>query len=68
MHFDWFFHVVMIYWRTNAWVTSPLTIFAYSLNKTNRFHVAVAMYVINHRGCQIVLRTSVIHSTAPTLF
>ena len=46
MHFDWFFHVVMTYWKTNAWVTSPLTIFASSLNKTNRFHVAVAIYVI----------------------
>ena len=44
MHFDWFFHVLMIYWRTRAWVTPLLTIFASSLNKKNRFHVAVSLY------------------------
>ena len=44
MHFDWFFYVLMIYWKTNVQVTSPLTIFASSFSKTNRFHVAMAMY------------------------
>ena len=47
MHFDWFSHVAMIYWRTNAYVMSPLTISASSLNNTNRFHVAVALYSYN---------------------
>ena len=44
MHFDWFFPVLMIYWRTKAQVTSPLTIFASSLNLTNRFQVAVHLF------------------------
>ena len=44
MHFDWFFPVLMIYWRTKAQVTSPLTIFASSLHLTNRFQVAVHLF------------------------
>ena len=42
MHFDWFF--LMIYWRTDAYMTSPLTTFASLLYKTNRFHVAVRLF------------------------
>ena len=41
---------------------SPLTSFASLLHKTNRFHVAVRLLlVIDHRRCQNVVRTSVIH-------
>ena len=69
MHFDWFFPVLMIYWRTKAQVTSPSTSFASSLNKTNTFHVAAAdCTVINYRGSKNVLSTSVTYSTAPSLF
>ena len=34
----------MIYCKTNAWVPSPLTIFASSIIKTNRFHIVLALY------------------------
>ena len=42
----------MIYWRTDAYITSPLTLFAYLVHKTNRFHMTVVCLVINHKRHQ----------------
>lgn len=34
----------MIYWRTDAYITTPLTLFAYLVHKTNRFHITVGLF------------------------
>ena len=56
MHFDRFFHVPLSYWKANTWVTSPFTIFAFSLIKQIDSMLLQLCTVINHRGCQNMLR------------
>ena len=58
----------MSYRRTNVWVMSPLTIFAPLLNKTNSFHVAMALYSYKSLRKSNMLTTSVTHLTASSLF
>ena len=59
--FDWVF--LIIYWRTDALMTSTLPNFA--SHKTNRFHVAVGLYSNRSQNTQNAVRTSVTHSAAP---
>ena len=44
MHFDWFFHVLMIYALDKCISDVTIDKFCFFINKTNRFHVAVALY------------------------
>ena len=44
MYFDWFFHVLMIYALDKCISDVTNDKFCFFINKTNRFHVAVALY------------------------
>ena len=44
MHFDWFFHVLMIYALDKCIIDVTIDKFCFFINKTDRFHVAVALY------------------------
>ena len=44
MHFDWFFHVLMIYALDKCISDVTIDKFCFFINKTNRFHVAMALY------------------------
>ena len=55
MHFDWFFHVLMIYALDKCISDVTIDKFCFFINKTNRFHVAVALLLItedNIRTCE----------------
>lgn len=43
-------------------MTSPLTTFSFLTCKTNRFHVAMGLYLVrSEKMCQNIDRTSMIH-------
>ena len=67
MHFDRFFHVPLSYWKANKWVTSPFTIFAFSLIKQIDSMLPQLCTVINHRGCQNMLRTLSCNQLVPDI-
>lgn len=54
MHFDWF--LVMIYWRTDAWMILLLITFSFF-----RFHAVVGQYSNGSQRHQNVVRTPVTH-------
>ena len=41
MHFDWFFHLLMIYALDKCISDVTIDKFCFFINKTNRFHVAI---------------------------
>ena len=44
MHFDWFFHELMIYALDKCISDVTNDKFCFFINKTNRFHIAMALY------------------------
>ena len=64
MHSGWF--SLMIYWRTDVQMMSLLKLFLilYYIEQIDSKLPCICS-VIDHRGCQNVVRTSVTHSAAP---